>query len=155
MEESNISNDSKDIQTIDNYKLFIHLIKPEFIPVGNEFKYINELDSIVDGSCSEIIINDLLDYLLYNDSGAILDKLLLKLTDGGSISVQSIDLYQFASAITFEDIDLDTTKMILYPHKKAIYTMYDIETEMKNRNLSIIEKKYINVFEYYIKAQKI
>jgi hypothetical protein len=156
MEESNISSVEKSIQSIDTVqKLFIHLIKPDFMPVGTVFKSVQDLDSILDNSCQEIVINDLFDYLSYNDSSNILDTLIKKLSSNGYIIIQSVDLYQFACSIAFEDIDLDTSKMILYPNKKAIYTLYDIELELQNRKLDIVEKKYLNIFEYYIRAQKI
>lgn len=153
MEESNISSIEKDIQDIKS-QLFIHLIKPEYLPVGTEFENVQNLDSILDGSCREIMINDLLDYLSYNNLNSVLDTIVQKLMNGGSLIIQSVDLYQLASSITFEDIDLHTSKIILYQNKKAIYTMYDIELELTNRGFSILEKKYINIFEYYIRAQK-
>lgn len=154
MEESNIPSDKKDIQSIVTKKLFVHLLKPEYIPVGMEFVGIQDIDSIDDNSCVEIVINDLLDYVSYNDANNILDSLIKKLCTNGSLVIQSVDLYQLSCAITFEDIDLDTCKMILYQNKKAIYTMYDIQSEISNRNLDLVEKKYINIFEYYIRAQK-
>jgi|694.fasta_scaffold00568_30 hypothetical protein len=154
MAESTVPNNEKDVQDLNNKKLFLHLIKPDFISVGSEYESVTNIDTIPDNSCNEIIINDLLDYLSYNESTNILDLLINKLCTNGSIIIQSVDLYQLATAVTFNDIDLDTTKIVLYQNKKAIYTLYDIESELKNRKLNIVEKKYINIFEYYIKATK-
>ena len=154
MAESTVPNNEKDVQDLNNKKLFLNLIKPDFISVGSEYESVTNIDTIPDNSCNEIIINDLLDYLSYNESTNILDLLINKLCTNGSIIIQSVDLYQLATAVTFNDIDLDTTKIVLYQNKKAIYTLYDIESELKNRKLNIVEKKYINIFEYYIKATK-
>lgn len=154
MAEPVVSNIEKDIQNIEPKKLFLHLVKPEYIPVGTEYESISNIDNIKDNSCDEISINDLLDFLSYNEMSHILDSLITKLSNTGSLIIQSVDLYQMCSSVTFGDIDLDTIKMVLYQNKKSIYTLYDIETELKNRKLNIIEKKYINIFEYYIKAIK-
>lgn len=155
MEESNIPNNQENIQSINIKKIFVHLLKPEYIPVGTEFINIQDIDKADDNSFTEIIINDLLDYVVYNDTGNILDTLIKKLSTNGIITIQSVDLYQLSCAVAFEDIDLDTCKLVLYQNKRGIYTLYDIQSELLNRKLEIIEKRYINIFEYYIRAQKL
>ena len=153
MEESHISDDQKDIQNI-NQKIFLHLIKPTYLPVGFTYESIQNLSNLIDSSYEEIYIGDLLDYIDYNESMALLDLIKNKLNSGGAIIVQSSDLYALSSAVVFGDIDIQTSKLVIYNEKKSMYTMHEIETELKNRQLSIIEKKYINIFEYYIKAIK-
>lgn len=155
MEESNIPNNQENIQSINTKKIFVHLLKPEYIPVGTEFINIQDIDKADDNSFTEIVINDLLDYVVYNDTGNILDTLIKKLSTNGIITIQSVDLYQLSCAVAFEDIDLDTCKLVLYQNKRGIYTLYDIQSELLNRKLGVIEKRYINIFEYYIRAQKL
>lgn len=152
MEESNISNSEKDIQ---NINIFLHIIKPEFIPVDTVYVSVNDITTYVDGSVDQIIINDLLDYLPYNEITNILDIIFSKLKVSGKLIIQAPDLYKLCSSCAFEDIDIDTVKIVLYGNKKSIHTAYDIQTEIKNRNMIIKEQKFINIFEYYIDAEKV
>jgi hypothetical protein len=154
MEKSDVSNNQKDVQTVDNKKIYLHIIKPEYIPVGSVYKEATNLDNLVDNFYDEIMINDLLDYMNYNEAMSLLDILKQKLANQGSIIIQSVDLKHLASSIVFSDLDIDIAKNILYNHKKTIYILKNIESELKNRKLNILAKKYINIFEYYIEAVK-
>lgn len=152
MEESNISNDKKDIQIIK--KIFLHIVKPEYLPVGLVYESIQNINNLVNDSYDEICIGDLLDYIDYNEAMALLNLIRDKIKINGFITIQASDIYALSSSIAFNDIDVQTAKLVLYNQKKTIYTIYEIETELKNRNFNILEKKYINIFEYYIRATK-
>jgi predicted SAM-dependent methyltransferase len=152
MEKSNISNSEKNIQN--KLNLFIGIVKPEFLPVGTDFVAASDIATINSNSCEEIYVGDLLDYLEYNEAMIILDTLVDKLIVSGSLAIQSADLFLLCSAVAFSDIEQQIAKLILFNNKKTIYNMQEIQTELKNRNLDIVEKKYINIFEYYIKANK-
>jgi len=154
MEKSDISNSKETIQNIDSKNIFIHIIKPQFIPVGMDFVLASEIHSLYTDYYSDIFVADLFDYIDYNEFTNILNILLTKLSRSGSLTIQATDLYQLCSAVTFNDIDLETAKLVIYNNKKTIYTLKEIETELINRNLSILDIKYINIFEYFIKAQK-
>lgn len=153
MEEPNISNSQENIQNM-NQQILLHIIKPEYLPVGATYESIQDIDKIKDNFYKQIIINDLLDYIDYNEASAVLDSILNKLDKHGEVIVQSIDIKHISSAIVFNDIDIQTAKAVLFNGKRTIYSMNEIENELKNRNLEIIEKKYINIFEYYIRAKK-
>jgi hypothetical protein len=152
MEESNISNIEEDVQN--QLNLFVNIVKPEFLPVGTKFVSASDIETVQDNSCEEIYIADLLDYVNYNEAMIILDDLVRKISLGGTLIIQSADLFLLSSAITFNDIDQQIAKMVLFNNKKTIYNLQEIESELKNRNLDILEKKHINIFEYYIKATK-
>lgn len=156
MEQSNISNSEKAIQNINqNKKIFLHILKPEYLPVGTVYESIQNIDKLSNDFYEQVIINDLLDYIDYNEASAILDSIINKLEkNNGEIIIQSSDLVRLSAAVMFNDIDIQTAKIVLYSNKKTIYTMSEIENELKNRNLEIVEKKYINIFEYYIRAIK-
>lgn len=153
MEESIVSDIKENIQ---NMKIFLHFIKPEFLPVGFVYQNIQNIDQLHDNQYEEIMINDSLDYVEYSESTNILDILRNKLQSNGAIIIQSTDLVSLANAISFNDLDNQTAKLVLYAnHKKNIFTMNEIEIELKNRGFDVVEKKYINIFEYYIKAIKV
>lgn len=134
--------------------IYLHLYEPTNLPVGIEYVAIDSLNNYDNNSIQEIFITDLLDYYHENLAVKILSSILDKLQPGGKLHIQSTDLYQLSHAILSSSIDENTAKSILYPNKKSIYSMYNIETVLTQNNLSILEKRYINVCEYFILAQK-
>ena len=73
-------------------KYYVHLYDPHIENI--EYKYVNYLniDSIKKSSCSEIFINDLLEYLSEEEALSCLDKIKTKLSKKGLIHIQNIDL---------------------------------------------------------------
>lgn len=155
MEELNISNSQKTIQnlTVPN-KIFLHLFKPDFLPVESTYIKINDFMNY-ENLFETIIINDLLDYLPYNEITNILNTIIDKLKIGGKLIIQSPDLYKLCCSCAFGDVDMETIKAVLYSNKKSINTIYDLQTEIKNRNMIIQEQRYVNIFEFYIEAEKV
>lgn len=157
MEEFNISNSKETIQNLTDIpsKIFLHLFKPEFIPVDSTYVSMSEITNYSNNVFDTININDLLDYLPYNEITNILNIIFDKLKSGGKLIIQSPDLYKLCCSCAFGDIEIDMIKDILYSNKKSINTMSDIKTEIENRQMIILQQKYMNIFEYYIEAEKI
>lgn len=153
MEKSHLSNSQKNIQDM-NKNIFIHVYQPKFIPVDSLPVAADSINELQNNYFEKIFINDLLDYLDYSDATNILNTIKEKLTSNGELIIQSVDLYHLANAISFADIDLDTAKLILYQNKKHIYTLYEIQLELRNRDFTIQEQKFLNMFEYYVRASK-
>jgi predicted SAM-dependent methyltransferase len=155
MEELNISNSQKTIQDLTvPSKIFLHLFKPDFLPVESTYVQINDLINYENNLFETIIINDLLDYLPYNETTNILNTIIDKLKIGGKLIIQSPDLYKLCCSCVFGDVDMETIKAVLYSNKKSINTIYDLQAEIKNRNMIIQEQRYVNIFEFYIEAEK-
>jgi hypothetical protein len=154
MEQHNISNITENVQNIENKNLFVHILEPEFLPIETVYVSISKLNEIPNSDIGNIFIGDTLDYIDYSEAANILDLVSEKMSTNNALIVQGADLFQLAVAISCHEIDEETAKEILYKHKKSIYNIYDIESELVNRKFKIVEKKYINIFEYYIKALK-
>lgn len=135
--------------------ILFHIFKPEMLPVGIKYEEFKNIDNYSDGGLHNILIQDLLDYV---DDQYILSTIELfskKLTAGGTISIQGTDLKQLSSSLIFKDIDINTCKKILYGYnKKSIHTMSEMVKLLESVGLSILSKKYINLCEYHISAQK-
>lgn len=151
MEESNISDIEKNIQSV-NKKIFIHSIKPEFIPVGMVFESISNIDSLLDNTYEEIAINDLLDYISEDQINDLIEKIYNKLSTGGHLSIQSIDYKLLASSIVFGDIDPKIAKVLICGHRNNIHSMSDIRQYIDKFRIN--EQRYINIFEYFVCATK-
>lgn len=134
--------------------VYLHLYQPTNLPVGVQYVNIDSLNNYDNNSIEEILITDLLDYYNNEHGIKILSSILDKLQFGGKLHIQSTDLYQLAHAIFSSSIDEYTAKSILYPTKKSIYSMYNIESILIQNNVSILQKRYINLCEYFILAQK-
>jgi len=109
MEKSNNTNNEKDVHNMSE-NIFLHFIKPEYLPVGSTFEPVENISDLKDASYKEISINDVLDYLDHNQVSNILDSIYKKLSVGGSLIIQSSDLYMLSSAVCFNDIDISIVK---------------------------------------------
>lgn len=138
-----------------NDKIYFHIDNQDFLPVGIKFDKIHNIDNYTNNSIEHIFIQDLLDYYADSDSNNILLGLKDKLITNGLITIQSTDIKQLCVAVAFGDISIDIAKNILYPNKKSIKSIYDINNLLINNGFEIEIKKYINIFEYYIVAKKI
>lgn len=134
--------------------IFVHIIRPDMIPVGAQYVALSDLQQHENGTVDNIIIQDLFDYLYDVEINDILDTIHNKLTDTGQLHIQGTDLKQLSVAIAFDDIDVDLAKKILYPNKKSVNTLYGMKNALRDRKYTIDTSYYTNVFEYYIIATK-
>lgn len=137
-----------------NEKLFFYINEIKNIPPDIRYVDITTIDDYKDNSISNIIINDLLDYYTYNTDKELLSLLCKKIMNGGTIEIQAPDLDELCIASASLKIDQSVVKSVLYNNKKSIHTIYDIEHMLNDFGFTIYEKRYINIFEYYILAKK-
>lgn len=134
--------------------IFFHAVLQDLAPTEAEFDTINNVSNYEDNSLDEIIIQDLLDYIPREDAASVLRSLVSKLKKEGSIHIQGMDFNQLGAAISFDMIDSNILKSIMYLNKRSIHEMSEIITYLKDLNLKFKIKKYINIIEYYIEAYK-
>jgi hypothetical protein len=134
--------------------IYTHIYEPNNLPVGVKYENLNNLDNYINDSIDEILITDLLDYHSEDNVGETLMKICNKIKPQGTLHIQSIDLSQLAITIASQSIDISTAKAILYPNKKSIHTLHDIEQLLIGYNFDITNKQYMNIFEYFISATK-
>jgi len=117
------------------FKYYVHLYDPNI--ENTEYKYINyaDLDSIKKSSCSEIFINDLLEYLSEEEASKCLDKIKTKLSKKGLIHIQNIDLKGFCLNIAYDR--LNSLKELLI-----------------SKNLVISKVRFLNGINFYIECTK-
>lgn len=137
-----------------NEFIFLHVKKPHSLPVGVVYDNIINIDNYQNDTIENIMITDLLDYYVNDESVGVLQLIHQKLKAGGSIQIQAPDIKQLAVAILSEELSQNDVQDVLYPAKKSIHSIYDIENMAKDIGATIINKKYINIFEYYIVIQK-
>lgn len=135
-------------------KIYFHIDNHDYLPVGVDFDNISNIENYDNESIHHILIQDLLDYYTDNEIRSLLTTISDKLNPNGLLSIQSIDIKQLCSAVTFGDISVDISKKLLYPNKKSIHEIYDIENLLLELGYKLQQKKYINIFEYYILASK-
>lgn len=132
-------------------KTLFHIHEPASLPVGIKYDSIQNIDNYTSKSLDSIMIGDLLDYYESKYVKDVLDLIVDKLKNGGTLEIQGPDITELCISSASNKIDIDTIKSILYS-RKYIYTIYDIENLLIKLNIN--QKKYINIFEYYISAQK-
>lgn len=134
--------------------VLFHIDKPSSLPIGIIFDYIKNIEAYDNESITNILLQDLLDYYSDDQIEPFIETIKSKLKKDGTITVQSIDIKQLSRAITFDEIGVDLAKQILYPLKRSIHTLYDIEILFNSIDMKTVNKKYINLFEYYITVKK-
>jgi|APGre2960657404_1045060.scaffolds.fasta_scaffold00249_8 predicted SAM-dependent methyltransferase len=134
--------------------ILFHVSDQELMPTKSAYAHISDIDKYEDNSLDEILYQDLCDFFISDDATTLLQKAYQKLNHGGSIFIQGSDLRQLCMAVSFNMIDQDIVKKVLYPNKKSIHLISEMLDMLKRVGFIIDIKKYINVFEYYIKASK-
>lgn len=135
--------------------IFFHIHKPDILPVGIKYEQYKDIDNYEENSIPNITIQDLLDYVDSQHTIPTLELMYNKLQTEGTLTIQGTDLKQLASSVIFKEIDYDICQKILYSHnKKSIHIMSEIVKILKAIGFSIQIMRYVNIFEYYIVAQK-
>lgn len=134
--------------------ILFHVSEQELLPTQSTYAHISEIKNYQDNSIEEILYQDLCDYFEEEHVDNILSMSFDKIKPGGYLHIQGSDLRQLCIAVAFNMVDQDIVKRVLYPNKKSIHNMSAILDKLKTIGFQIKQKKYINVFEYYIKAYK-
>lgn len=134
--------------------IFFHLTKQDLLPVGVKYDNISNIDKYEDNSIENILLQDLLDFYIEEETKDILNKICSKLAPDGKIIIQSIDAKLLSIAVAFGDINIGLMKQVLYPYKRSIHTMEEILSLSDSIDLKPELKRYINIFEYYIVLNK-
>ena len=134
--------------------IFFHTSDQDLIPTQSTYCHISQADNYKDGTLEEIIFQDLLDYFVDDNIESILKIAHNKLQNDGILHIQGSDIRQLSIALTFNSITDELAKKILYPYKKSIHTISEILDLLKKIGFKIENKRYVNVFEYYIRAYK-
>lgn len=154
MEESNLPDGEKIVHNVKSNKiLFLYISQPASLPVGIEYKNINELENIDLTLYSHILVQDLLDLYDDNQIRTLLASINNKMSNGSKLEIQGIDFKQICVAIANQDIDEELGKNIIC-NRKNVYNIYDIEKYLIESNYTVVLKRYINIFEYNIVAEK-
>lgn len=119
------------------------------IPGYSGIEYTN-IDNISNDT-KIIYCYDLLDQLTINEQQILLDKIKNKINSSCSIIFQGPDLKMLCDTVSNAKIDCNKTQQILYS-RIMIHTIKNIEDILIAMNFTIIKKKYINIFEYYIQC---
>jgi hypothetical protein len=136
-----------------NNKLFISQYETSNIPTGYDLYLFENLDEIPNHSLEQIFISDLLDGYVDRDIYSILNTVISKLKHNGILHIQSLDLEQFCVYMNHRIIGIER-KSILYNNRINIQSLSSLcDILIKNSNITILSRKYVNGFEYYIEAK--
>lgn len=134
--------------------ILFHISDQELSPTQSTYDHISNIDTYEDNSIKEILYQDLCDYCIDEEIDVILKKAYDKLDKSGNLHIQGSDFRQLGIAITFNMVDEQILKKVMYPNKKSIHTMSEMLEKLKSIGFKVSHKKYINIFEYYIKCYK-
>lgn len=112
---------------------------------------VSDMDSIPVGSCDNLYIGDILDYLAKEDIHVFLTNAMQKIRkENGSVHIKAPDILQTCWYASRMNIDIKDLRYILYDTKRTnCYTLDEI-VEIVNSipNTTINSASYANGYEY-------
>lgn len=142
-------------QKLSSKKYYLHFFQSEN-PQGFSFYDFNKIDKIKQSSVSSIFIFDLLEYISYTDSLSTIQKIIDKLSDGGTLYLQGTDLKNLCLLMLNNQIDSNIFRSIMFgKHKKNILSISDIKKILEScTDITITQIKFFNALQYYIECKK-
>jgi len=127
------------------------------IPSDYTGHLISDIEKLAEGSCDNLYVGDMLDYIASENLDIVFTELLKKIkVEDGLMHIKAPDILQtcwYASRM-----NLETTKLryILYHTKrKNCYSMEEmISTILSIPNSKIVNAHYVNGYEYSITVNK-
>jgi hypothetical protein len=134
-------------------KLQIVLELPELENKIKEYKYIlpSDISHIENGTCTEISLSNILDYI--PERLEYLKLCIQKLRLHGKLSLSGLDILEISKTIVKGQMTIDEINKLLYNNKQSIDNIQRIIVFFANLNFTILEKR-INNITYYIKVEK-
>ena len=127
------------------YKLVFAHPKYEPIVLPEQTRVtLDQLESIDDGSCPEIILSDTLDYVENRDE--VLQSIVKKLQYGGIIVINGVDLNLSAKAIVTGRLNLQDARDLMYNKKLSVDTLENI---LNNLSYLGLETKKCKIQGYF------
>jgi threonine dehydrogenase-like Zn-dependent dehydrogenase len=115
---------------------------------------INQIPDIVDGSCSEIRVGDLLDHVEYESQMTVLDTILSKVRYGGTVHFAGVDIYQIAHSLTFGVINSQKAIQTLFSNNhKSATCMSTLIDQLNSRGFTVATSEIYHQ-QYVISAKK-
>ena len=117
-------------------------------PEGYENVLINDIDKIPANICTNLVLNDTLNYLTNNQ----FQLLLGKIRHGGTIAIASPDAMEMAKALYWGQINLEKFSSLIIDNKSQ-HSLVEIKNFFEQSGY-IIEAASINEFSFFIKAKR-
>ena len=106
---------------------------------------IEQLDKISDGSCSQIVIDDILDY--YTDRDQLLQTIIGKMRYNSTIYITGVDIYETSRAIMSGNTSKDEALNILYGDgKRSIDSLDSMCSKVNALKIDISERTLSGCF---------
>jgi hypothetical protein len=119
--------------------------------IGNQVS-IQDVNTITDGSCRELILYDCIDYIDHRQKINLLNLLLSKVRYGGELIIEGTDLVEVSRSLIIGQINLDDTRKLLYKANN-LSTCEEMSSLLESRGFSIIHRR-VNNYVYTIRAKR-
>lgn len=136
-------------------KLFITATNSEG-PEGFEKAHVVYGDCVInvpDGSCTEIIVSEGIDYITRDNIESFLKKCVSKLRQKAIITIVGVDLLGLARSLHVRDMDLRTFNDVACT-LKSFNSSSEIVQILRKLGLSLISQTITNGMYYEIKAAR-
>lgn len=137
-------------------KIFLYHSPIDILEDKYDYMDIKELNNINDNSISSnIFIFDLLDSISFQEADHILKQIQSKIVSKTILEIQSIDIFCLSSSLLNKQIDIEMYNNLIFgTGKRHIKSLEKIIDLLKINNYNILETKFMNGIQYYVKAEK-
>ena len=119
-----------------------------FAPPDYENISINDIDNLAPNVCTNIVLNNTLNYLTLEE----LNKLLGKIRHGGTISINSLDATEIAKALYFDKINIVQFSTLI-SNQQTQHSLLELKAFFEQQQYKI-ENAAIKDLFFYIKVQR-
>lgn len=100
---------------------------------------ITELDNIIDASCMDIHIGNIIEYV---PNLKTLDNIFKKIRIGGKVTVLGLDLCAVATDVVYGSLTPDDARLLLAG--KYLYCIQEVVDLLESKQLHVVSKKFVD-----------
>jgi len=117
-------------------------------------------DVVMDSECMEIIVEDVLDYLVFDEARAAIEHWIKKLRHGGKIIISGTDSYEVCKQLAQRTIDIEHFNHLIHGEftqpwdvKLSHMSISDLQNELESHGIKILKKR-VNGFSMVVEGER-
>lgn len=121
----------------------------------NDYRYV-QLSKLMEfgiASCSDIVCNDVIDYISFDKRDQIFQQIIARLKYKGIVHLCGFDYILVCQAYEYNKINTQQLNQILYNGKQSIINLTDIVEMCERYDLEIL-KRDIEKYKYIVSAMR-
>jgi len=115
--------------------------------------HLKHMPQISDASIDKLVLNDILDFVSWQDRLKVIKMAVSKLAYGGIIEIRGLDLLDMSRGIFTMDVSIVEAQSILFQQRESSDTIINIVQTLSSVDLTIL-RTMLEDYTYYVQAQR-